>query len=79
MSLVFNTTLPFERIANVYAGPKEIKSNGSSSKSSSRIALPGNDLFKVAELSSPTRNRRKTRETRAELDPAFPLPSQVLR
>jgi hypothetical protein len=36
MSLVINTTFPFDRIASVYAGPKEIKSSGSSSKSSSK-------------------------------------------
>lgn len=36
MSLVINTTFPFERIVSVYAGPKEIKSTGSSSKSSSK-------------------------------------------
>lgn len=35
MSLVINTTFPFERIVSVYAGPKQIKSTGSSSKSSS--------------------------------------------
>jgi hypothetical protein len=36
MSLVINTAFPFERIVSVYAGPKEIKSTGSSSKSSSK-------------------------------------------
>jgi hypothetical protein len=36
MSLVINTTFPFERIVSVSAGPKEIKSTGSSSKSSSK-------------------------------------------
>ena len=36
MSLVINTTFPFERIVCVYAGPKEIKLTGSSSKSSSK-------------------------------------------
>jgi len=51
MSLVINTTFPFERIVSVSAGPKEIKSTGSSSKSSSKTdCCWGGGFFKTGEL-----------------------------
>src|ERR1700730_14653430 len=59
MSLVINTTFPFERIVSVYAGPKEIKSTGSSSKSSSKTDCCWGVAFS------------KRAEACAELDPAF--------
>jgi hypothetical protein len=51
MSLVMNTTFAFERIASVYAGPKEIKSTGNSSKSSSKNRLLRGWLFQNGEAS----------------------------
>ena len=70
MSLVINTTFPFERIVSVYAGPKEIKSTGSSSKSSSKTDCCWGWLFqnRGASISSPTPTRRV--EACADLDPA---------
>ena len=71
MSLVINTTFPFERIVSVHAGPKEIKSTGSSSKSSSKTDCCWGWLFQKrgASISSPTPTRRM--EACAELDPEF--------
>jgi hypothetical protein len=70
MSLVINTTFPFERIVSVYAGPKEIKSTGSSSKSSSKtgccwgVAFSKRASFNVT--SPRPHDRRKTRRKLAQ-------------
>ena len=54
MSLVISTSFPFERTASVYAGPKEIKSTGSSSKSSSKETVAGGGrLRRGASIWSP--------------------------
>jgi hypothetical protein len=79
MSLVINTTFPFDRIASVYAGPKEIKSSGSSSKSN-RLLLEWLFQNGGASISSPTPTRRaeNEKEVCAELDKSIPLPSRDL-
>ena len=57
MSLVINTTFAFERIASVYAGPKEIKSTGNSSKNSSKNRLLRGVSFQDGELQYRPRRR----------------------
>src|SRR5580704_14507687 len=72
MSLVINTTFPFERIVSVSAGPKEIKSTGSSSKSRSKTDCRWGAAFSKRG-SFPYRPPHPTRraEACAELDPTF--------
>ena len=66
MSLVINTTFPFERIVSVSAGPKEIKSTGSSSKSSSKTDCCWGWLFQ---------NGRKLAQSSIQHSTAFSGPA----
>jgi hypothetical protein len=85
MSLVINTTLPFERIASVYAGLKEIKSNGSSSKSSSKtdccrgMLFSKRGSFSMVSHAHTTGGKRegslRRARSRIPLPPAFPGPA----
>jgi hypothetical protein len=71
MSLVINTTFPFDRIASVYAGPKEIKSSGSSSNGSSKTGLLLGVAFSKRGSFNIVPHAPRRAEACAELDPAF--------